>query len=149
MVNFVKEKEEDSRKKVQLLLWVDESLDTKFRELIQQKYKKFERGILSYEGEMALRHWLSLHTQTHTELGNKTLPNPTPKVQLVFAQIKDFLIPGYYYELLPGQQIPTVHLERAIQNVRGSDPRTVKKWLKTFVNNGVIKMVTSATYEVL
>jgi len=135
--------------KVQLLLWINEELDTRFRKLIQQKYSKFERGILSYEGEMALRHWLSIHTGAQSSLNIITLPNPTPKVGLAFAQIKEYLLSNYYYELSPGQQVTTAHLKRAIENTRGSDPRTINKWLKTFHKNGLIKPVTSATWEVI
>lgn len=135
--------------KVKLQAWVNQSLDTKFRELINQKYKKYEKGLLSYEVEMALRHWLSLHTNAQSEINPQHLPNPTPKVQLIFAQIKDFLLKDLYYEIIPGQQIPVIHLRRAIENIRGSDPRTVKKWLKVFHKNGLVKPVTSATWEVM
>lgn len=141
--------EMDTNSKVKLQVWLPESLDTKFRELIQQKYNKFERGILSYEAEQALRHWLSLHTNAQNGMNRANKPNPTPKVQSIFFKIKDFLLTKYYYELLPGQQIPTVHLRRAIQNVRGSDERTILKWIKVFHKNGLIKPVTSATWEIL
>lgn len=136
-------------KKTKVLISIDESVDNNFRELINQKYKKYEKGLLSYEVEMALRHWLSLHTGAQKIIGEHTLPNPTPKVQTAFFKIKEFLLSGYYYELLPGQQIPTTHLRRAIQNVRGSDERTIKKWIKLFHKNGLIKPVTSATWEII
>ena len=135
--------------KKQLKVWIPRELDTKFRELIQQKYTKFERGILSYEAEMALRHWLSLHTKAQKDIVDRNLPNPTPKVRLVFASIKDYLLSNYYYELTPGQQITTTHLKLAIENVRGNDPRTILKWLKSFHKNGLIKSVTSATWEII
>lgn len=140
--------DDDSRKKVQLLLWLDPAVDTKFRELIQEKYKKYEKGILSYEGEMALRYWLTLHTKAQTPVDAKP-PNPTPKVQVQFMRIKEFLLNGLYFELLPGQQVPTKHLHAAIMNTRGSDPRTVIKWMMVFHKNGLIKPVTSATWEII
>jgi hypothetical protein len=139
----------DTVEKVKIQGWIPESLDTRFRELISQKYKKYEKGLLSYELEMALRSWLSLHTKAQTEINPQHLPNPTPKVQVVFLQIKKWLLNGLYHEIVPGQQIPTLHLRKAIMNVRGSDPRTVKKWLKVFHRNGLIKPVTGATWEVL
>lgn len=135
--------------KTQLLLWIDENVDTQFRQLIQKKYDKFEKGMLSQEGEIALRYWLSLHTDTQKRDELPLKPAITPKVQSIFFKIKDFLLMDYYYELPPGQQIPTVHLHRAIQNVRGSDERTIQKWMKTFHKNGLIKPVTSATWEIL
>jgi len=34
--------DDDPRRKIQILFWVDPSVDAKFRELIQKKYKKYE-----------------------------------------------------------------------------------------------------------
>ncbi|RLJ03456.1 MAG: hypothetical protein DRP08_03535, partial [Candidatus Aenigmatarchaeota archaeon] len=109
-------------RKVQLLVWIPESLNEKLRSLIQQKYNRYERGLLSYEVEMALRSWIALHTRAQKQLTTERIPNPTPKVQIVFAQVKDWLLRNYYEELVPGQQILTQHLREAIENVRGSDP---------------------------
>ena len=98
---------------------------------------------------MALRHWIALHTNAQTDLDTKPMPNPTPKVQLVFAQIKEYLLSNHYFQLVPGQQVPRLHLIKAIENVRGNDKRTVQKWLKSFHRNGLIKPVTSATWEIM
>ena len=135
--------------KVQFLVWLPRKVDTKFREMIQQKYQKYEKGLLSYEAEMAIRHWLSLHTNAQTDLDTAPKPNPTPKVQLVFAQIKEYLLSNHYFQLVPGQQVPRFHLVKAIENVRGSDKRTVAKWFRSFHRNGLIKPVTSATWEII
>ena len=135
-------------KKKKFQAWITKSLDQKFRNLIQKKYGKYERGLLSYEAEMALRYWIALHTNAQSQILRKQ-PNPTPKVAITFSQVKSYLLKNYYFELKPGQQIPRLHLERAIMAVRGSDPRTVKKWLETFHKMGLIKPVTSATWEIL
>ena len=37
----------------------------------------------------------------------------------------------------------------AISAVRGSDPRTVQKWLRTFHKMDLIKPVTSASWEIM
>jgi len=50
-------------------------------------------------------------------------------------------------ELLPGQQIPRKHFEEAIMAVRGADPRTIEKWMKTFHKMGLIKPITTAAWE--
>jgi hypothetical protein len=141
------EKESQGSKKVQLLLWIDESVDSRFRELISQKYKKYEKGQLSYEGELALRSWLSLHTPTQENHINT--PNPVPKVQLKFAKIKQFLGDGVYQDLHSGQQVPIQLLKRAIENVIGNDPRTIKKYMKLFNDNGLIKHVTGNVWEIM
>ena len=135
--------------KVQFLVWLPRQVDSKFREMINQKYQKYERGLLSYEAEMAIRHWLSIHTNAQTDLDIAPKPNPTPKVQLVFSQIKEYLLSNHYFQLVPGQQVPRLHLVKAIENIRGSDKRTVTKWLKSFHRNGLIKPITSATWEII
>jgi hypothetical protein len=134
--------------KVKVGFFIDRNLAEKFRSLIQQKYQNYERGLLSYEAEMALRHWLSLHTNAQNTLETNK-PNPTPKSSIVFAEVKNYLLSHYYYELKPGQQITKIHLEKAITATRGSDQRTIRKWLKTFHRMGLAKPITSATWEIL
>jgi len=63
--------------------------------------------------------------------------------------VKEYLLKNYYFELKSGQQIPRVHLENAIMAVRGNDPRTIKRWLRTFHKMGLTKPITSATWEIL
>ena len=141
--------------KVKLQAWIPNNLDANLRTLIHQKYQKYEHGLLSYEVEMAIRHWLSLHTETQTTIDTKP-PNPTPKVQLAYMRVKEYLLspaPGspHYFQIVPGQQVPRVHLFRAIANTRGGDPRTIEKWMKLFKQNGLIKPVNTgaATWEVM
>ena len=145
--------------KVQFLIWVPPSVDEEFRQMIQKKYQKYQRGMLSYEGEMALRSWIGINTGVHTNTqngGHKL--NPTPKVQGTYAQIKNYLLNETYredglprYREIPsGSQIPTKHLILAIQNVRGSDKRTTDKWLERFEQNGLIKIIgIDTTVEVM
>lgn len=148
------EKKKQKDEKVRLQIYVPEELDTKFRSLVTTKYQKYEKGLLSYEAEMALRHWLSLHTETQNTIDTKP-PNPTPKVQLAYMKVKEYLLSSdptspNYFQLLPGQQIPRTHLERAIGNTRGSDQRTISKWMKAFKQNGLIKPInTGTTWEVM
>ena len=133
-------------KKVKLLVSIPESLDRKLRRLIAQKYEKYEKGLLSYEVELAIRNWLALHTNAQTPLQK---PNPVPKVALAFAQVKDYLLTNYYETLQPGQQINLKHLEKAIMETRGSDPRTVKKWLRLFVDFKLVKPIVGNVWEVI
>ena len=134
--------------KIKIGIWIDSILAEKLRSLINQKYENYERGLLSYEVEMALRHWISLHTNAQKTLeANK--PNPTPKASLVFSQVKEYLLSHWYYELRPGQQISRSHLEKAIMAIRGSDRRTIRKWLRIFHKMGLAKPVTSVTWEIM
>jgi len=138
-----------SYNKTKLQVWIPNTLNEKFRELIHQKYQKYEKGLLSYEVEMALRHWLALHTNTQNTFSLSGKPNPPPRVMHVFNQVKDWLLSHYYYELQTGQQISIDHLKKAIMVVRGSDPRTIEKWLKVFVKMKLVKPITGASWEIL
>jgi hypothetical protein len=134
--------------KVQVKAWIHDDVQLKLRQLINQKYSKYEKGCLSYEVEQAIRHWLALHTKAQTIIEvNK--PNPTPKVYMMFAEVKDYLLRTWYGELNSGQQIPRIHIENAIANIRGSDKRTIEKWFRIFHKNGLIKPVTSASWEIM
>ena len=135
-------------KKIKLGVFLPKSLVENFRNLIMQKYNRYEKGLLSYEVEMALRSWLALHTKAQKTLEVKK-PNPTPKVYMYFAEVKDYLLRKYYTELWSGQQIPYKHLEEAIINTRGADKRTVQKWLRIFHTSGLVKPVTSASWEIM
>ena len=132
--------------KVQILLWINKNVDTKFRYLIQQKYTNYEKGLLSYEAEMALRNWIAMHTNAQKPLIS---PNPIPKVQIAFAQVKEYLTSNHYVELSPGQQINMKHIKEAIMSVRGSDPRTINKWIKVFSKFHLIKPVVGNIWEIM
>jgi hypothetical protein len=134
-------------KKVKVGVFMPEDLIEKFRSLIHQKYKSYEKGLLSYEFELLIRHWIDLHTNTLTQ--DIATPNLTPRVALVFALVKKYLLDNFYFELRPGQQIPLAHLEKAIMEVRGTDPRTVRKWLQTFHRMGLAKPITPYVWEIL
>jgi hypothetical protein len=135
-------------RKVKVGVFINEDLMARFRKLIMEKYSKYEKGLLSYEVENALRYWIALHTNAQNTM-TKNKPNPTPKVISVWMQVKEYLLKNWYMELIPGQQIARVHLEKAITAVRGGDRRTIDKWLNIFVKMGLVKPITSATWEII
>jgi hypothetical protein len=135
-------------RKVKVGVFINEDLMARFRKLIMEKYNKYEKGLLSYEVENALRYWIALHTNAQNTM-TKNKPNPTPKVISVWMQVKEYLLKNWYMELIPGQQIARVHLEKAITAVRGGDRRTIDKWLNIFVKMGLVKPITSATWEII
>ncbi len=133
--------------KVQMLVWISGPVDVKFRALIQQKYDEYEKGLLSYEVELAMRNWLALHTNAQTPL---VKPNPTPKVAIAFAQCKDYLLRQHqYFELNSGQQINVEHMKNAIMAVKGSDPRTIKGWLMRFKRFKLMRPVVGNVWEIM
>jgi len=132
--------------RVKLGVFIDRKVVEKLRELISLKYKKYEKGLLSYEVEQALRNWIALHTNTH----KISIPNPPSKTAIVFAQIKSYLETNYYIDgLRTGMQIPVKHIVEAIASVRGGDRRTIRRWLKEFERYKLIKPITHKLYEVL
>jgi hypothetical protein len=144
-------------KKRPLHIWLSPEIDNKLRELIAKKYSRYEKGLLSHEIEEALKNWVLLHTQAQNlKLGvpNDIKPplnniiNPSLKVHRVWEQVRDYLLKNYYAELKPSQQILDVHLRQAIKAVRGSDPRTVKKWMKLLEEFKLIKHIVGAIWEI-
>lgn len=133
--------------KVKLQAWIPSTVDTQLRQLIMQKYHRFEKGFYSYEVEMALRNYTALHTGTQSLLGNH--PNPTPKVMIAYDKVKQYLLTHGFEELPSGTQVHIKFIETAIMNVHGSDPRTVEKWKKTFHKMGLIKPTSGVTWEVM
>ncbi|MEM3816090.1 MAG: hypothetical protein QW341_04510 [Candidatus Bathyarchaeia archaeon] len=59
-----KNSEENRIIKVKVGFFLSKNVIERIRLLIQEKYSEYERGLLSYEVEVALRHWLDLHKNT-------------------------------------------------------------------------------------
>jgi len=135
--------------RVQFKVWISKDVDERFRNLIMDKYKRYERGLLSYEAEQALKSWVAMHTRAQKSGNQPKRVNPTPRVIIAFTEARDYLLRKYYDEITPGQQIPRVFLEEAIMATRGSDPRTIRKWFRVFERMGLIKEVTPASWKVM
>lgn len=127
--------------KVQLLLWVDAETNTKFRQLIQQKYNQYERGLLSYEGNEALKQWVLLHTKTH-KFDEAKVDSRHSKIRRVYEKVKRYIHRNYYgYEgEITGRTVPMSQVRLAVMNIRGSDDRTIKKWIERFDQNNLIRL---------
>ena len=132
--------------KVGLYIVIDEELNKKLREIISLKYRGFSKGLLSREVEEALAYWVRLHTHEHTKLAVNSTVNPHPKVYDVFKQVQEYFRRKYKY--LP-QQVTYRDLEEAISAIRGSDKRTIRKWIGLFLKWKCIKMITPNIYELV
>ena len=133
---------------VPLFVRIDPEVNKKFRELIALKYKTFEKGLLSWEVEQALMNWVALHLDRHT---NAQIPKPNPPagVHKVFRQVRAWLEKEYGTTLERGAHISRRLLERAISEVRGSDRRTIRKWMRLFHEFELIKPITAGVWELL
>lgn len=141
--------------KVKLQVYIDKDVDRKLRELIQVKHKEYCKGLLSYEVEMALREWMALHTRTQTleepscvKYVEETV-NPPFRIGQVFNQVKEYLLKTHYDTLQSGQVINRKHLEEAIGAVRGTDRRTIRKWIETFHKYHLLKFISPMAWEVV
>jgi len=132
--------------KKKLLISIDENLDRDFRSFLAHKYGKVERGLISNEIAEAIKYWISIHTQEH-KLDERRIVIK-PRHLKVWMQIKDYLLMNYYQELKTGQEINGRHLREAISVIRGSDKRTIKKWLNLFRRFGYIEHVTGAIWRI-
>jgi len=128
--------------KVKIGVYISSTIWREVRELVAAKYDSFH-GSLSLEVEEALKNWLTLHTQKHTEINPI---NPTPKAKKVWEQVKDYI---RMRQGFIGQQITLELLREAVSAIRGSDPRTVSKWLREFERYRLIKHIVGHVWEVV
>jgi hypothetical protein len=130
-----------------MLVWLSPETSLNFRNLIQKKYGEYRKGLLSFEAEEALCNWIALHASAQNTMVTRPL-NSEPMVMNVFMEVKRYLL-NYYGELQSGSQVQRRHVEDAIMNVRGKDPRTVKTWLKAFYRMELIKPIAGEVWEIL
>lgn len=136
--------------KVQLKVYISKKVVDELRMLIMHKYDRYVRGLLSHEVELALQNYIAEFRRTHTnahKISVSERSNPFPKVRIVFEQVKEWLRENYGYTLF--DTIPKRHLIDGISAVRGSDPRTIRKWLREFEKAKLIKWISYGAVEVL
>jgi len=131
--------------KVQLKVYVDSKIVEKLWDLIKKKYER-TYGALSCEVQDALAAWiqsheetLELHTNTHKKI-NPHLPRSHREAREIIEWLKDR---GFFL------QVSINNLKKAIENTRGSDPRTIKKWIKFLVDNGYMKWISHRILEIV
>ena len=135
--------------KVKLQVWINQNLYRELETLVKNKYRGF-RGGLSAEVEAALQAWVSTHKNTQTESLEAVRPtNPIPKYWRVFQECKKFIEQRYGIDFKEVYQIPLKFMVEAIQFTRGSDKRTVRKWLRVFEEQHLIKFISPGVIEVL
>ena len=134
---------------VSIGLSISESLFFRFRQFLANKYGVVQKGLISSEVELALEAFMADHkSHTHkTQTNLMTTPNPTPLVYRVKEDVKEYMKENLGYEVI--YQVPIRHVKEAIAMVRGSDRRTVTKWLKDFKRYKVIKDITLNMVEFL
>jgi len=134
--------------KVELHVTISEKLNKKFREFLARKYGYIRKGIISEEVESALWAWIAEHTHKEHKFGAGRV-NPEPKYRRIYDQVKRWLSLEYGYDFNEVAQVPKKHMVEAIAAVRGSDKRTIEKWLRLFTDKGLIKWLSPNLIEVV
>lgn len=130
---------------------IQEKIWDEFKRLAYAKHGDFY-GAITYELEEALLNWVIQHTQKHTKQLTVGKVNPSPRVYSVFQEVKKYLNDKYYSGTLisgAGQQILRNRIVEAISAIRGTDPRTIQKWMKAFLNFKLIKWIAGEVYEIV
>jgi hypothetical protein len=92
------------------------------------------RGGISAIVEEALRQYLLPRAHTNST------QNPRLGVRSIYNQVVDKIKEIMHYDFKPSEVVEKT-LDQAIAEVRGSDPRTIKKWKNTFQKAGLIKFI--------
>jgi hypothetical protein len=132
--------------KVKFGVYLNKELIERFRCFVAEQYGKVGRGLISFEVAQALDSWMSTHKGTQAQLATKG-PNPLPNVFIVKEQVKSYLMSQFGYENI--YKIPKKQVEIAIGALRGTDSRTIEKWIKLFEKYGVMKWITPNVVEFL
>jgi hypothetical protein len=124
-----------------LFVRVEETLLKEFKAYVLEKYGKID-GVLGIEIQNAMNHWLNearagAHTQTHINPG---IPLSQARVDQIINRLKSR---GYI------NQFTLKDWEIACIDTVGSDPRTIRKYLKLAGRLGRIKPITPIVWEII
>ena len=128
--------------KVHIHIYISKDVNRKLRRLIAVKYGSYKKGMFSAEIEKALRYWIEFHEKTEIA----KIEKPVDKDLAVYYDVLDFLREekGFY-----PFEITEKDLRLAIARTRGSDDRTIRKWLNRFLERGFISMTARGVYRLL
>ena len=128
-----------------MFVYIDINVHDQLRNLIKKKFTKFH-GALSMEVQDAIAHWISeheesldFHTNSH-KLVNPMFPRDHIRAREIVSDLKN---KGFTL------QCSRKDLWRAIENVRGSDKRTLIKWTKFVVDHGYLKWISHRILEIV
>jgi len=128
--------------KSMLQAYISTDLKTRLYELVKKKYEGLHGGV-SMEVEHALAHWIQQFDSSLTQEMHKINPLPA-KGHIIASRIKQRLANRNFMV-----QCSKSVLVQAIEDERGSDPRTVQKWLKWLVRNGYYKWLNASILEIV
>ena len=124
-----------------IYVYIDGVVFKKLWEYISEIYEESTYGALSTEVQNAVVEYLRLkNAQIHT----RPLNPRTPTVHRICSEIIHRLKEEGFIN-----QVSTRVLNKVIGEVRGTDERTLRKWLMELDKNGYIKSIGTYTWEIL
>ena len=120
--------------KVELTVFISEDLYRQIIETAPVWYGKHKGAVSAFVEELLK---MSLQRYLHTQIAHK---NPSRRIREVYNQVLDKLKELLKLNYVP-DEVPEKYLDRAIAEVRGSDPRTINKWKNIFEKTGLIKYI--------
>jgi len=126
-------------RKVKRTFMIEEEVDKELRKLIMRKYKRYSKGLLSAEVNEAIKRYIQMESAAHTHKSESSFysKNIDDRVLKVWLKVLDrFKERHGHYPC----EILLTELKHIIGVVRGTDKRTVKKWIENFVEYGLFKI---------
>ena len=120
---------------------LDEPVFESLWEYIKEIYPESTYGALSVEVQNAVVEYLRIkHAQIHTRPLNPITPTVHRICREIVQKLKD---EGFV------NQVSSRVLAKVIGEVRGTDKRTVRKWIEQLEKNGYTKSIGTYTWEIL
>ena len=121
--------------------YIDLNVYNDLWEYIKEVYPDSTYGAFSTEIQNAIVEYLNIkHAQIHTIALNPRTPTVHKICREIVQAIKD---QGFI------NQVSSRALSKIIAEIRGSDRRTIRKWIEQLNINGYIKHMGTYTWEVL
>ena len=135
--------------KRRIFIYVDAEVLEAFKRVLLKKHGKVWR-VMGEEITSLMREWLQRNGEgVHTQNAHVSCTFSSSRTGRVWEDVKNYLRQRYGYSLFfPGQKIPRKHIVSAISEVRGNDSRTVRKWVKRFIEEGVLRWNGGEVFEV-
>jgi len=124
-----------------IYVYISESLYSRLWGYIKEKYEENVHGALSLEVENALEKYLDfvrLHTNTHKNLHVELARSHRYAVQII-NYLRD---KGFH------SQCTKKDVFEAISVIRGSDNRTLRKWLRFLIDNGYLSWINNRVLKI-
>ena len=129
--------------KKKIAVYVDAEVLEDFKKALLEKYGRVWQ-VMGDEISNLMREWLQRNGgNAHTQIAH------VKKTEKVWRDVKNYLTQCYNYSFFSGQKIPRKHIIMAISETRGCDERTIRKWIKRFIEKGVLRWNGGEVFEIV